>query len=391
MPTRHAIVVLNLPVPDDRRVWAQAVALRDAGVAPIVLCPAIRGRPAGRHLVDGIDVHRFRSFEGKHLLASVLEAAWNTARVAGHLRALRRAGTTSLQVCNPPDTLAPVLAAARRRGIATVYDQHDLVPAMASARPGFAWLRRLFERFEAATVRHADLVLTTSIEQQERLRDRYGVDALVVRSAPHGETRAERVSNADDVVLGYVGDIGEADGLDELMRALVLARGAGAPVRVEIAGDGQYLPEVEQAVAELGLQDAVRFHGWLQGDELERMLRGIDAMVVSDPESEYNHHCAMNKVIEAMARGLPIVMRPLRENVRLAGDAPWVARGWSDADLADAIVAFASADRSAREAESARLVARYESEVAWSQHRRRYVDAITEVRACASERARCRR
>ena len=380
MPERHAIVVLNLPVPDDRRVWAQALALRDAGIEPLVLCPAIRGRPAGRHLVDGIEVHRFRSFEGKHLLASVVEAAWNTVRVAAHLRALRRSEVTSLQVCNPPDTLAPVLAAARRRGIATVYDQHDLVPAMASARPGFGWLRRLFERFEAATVRHADAVLTTSVEQQQRLRSRYGVDATVVRSAPHGEARARRAAAGGEIVLGYVGDIGEADGLDALMRALVLARRSGARVRVEIAGDGQYLDEVRAAVADLGLDDVVQLHGWLQGDELERMIGGLDAMVVSDPESEYNHHCAMNKVIEAMARGLPVVMRPLRENVRLAGEAPWVARGWTDADLADAIVAFASADQAARDAESARLVSRYEADVAWSQHRRRYVDAITEVR-----------
>jgi glycosyltransferase involved in cell wall biosynthesis len=373
---RHAIVVLNLPVPDDRRVWAQACALRDAGIDVTVLCPAMRGHRPGRRDVDGIEVRYLRAYEGRGIVGVVAEGVWNTALVLAWLPWLAARRVRTLQVCNPPDTLFPVLALARLAGIRGVYDQHDLTPAMATARPGFERLRPLLEWFERLTVRSARRVITTSVEQQRRLRERYGVDADVIRSAPHPSDH--RHAPGTGAVLGYVGVIGEQEGLEDLLDAAAKARANGIDVDVRIAGDGPFLRDAKAHAARIGVD--VEFVGWLQGDELEVFLRSLDAVVVSDPESEYNHHCAMNKVIEAMARGIPIVMRPLRENGNLAGDAAWVTDGWSIDAFADAIGAFARSSTEERVARGTALRTSYDAEVAWPQQAARYVAMVRQLR-----------
>jgi glycosyltransferase involved in cell wall biosynthesis len=377
MTARHAIVVLNLSVPDDRRVWAQAKALRDAGVPVTVLCSSMRGHRPGIREVDGIDVRYLRTWEGRGVVGVVVEGIWNTAVVLAALPWLLRRGARTLQVCNPPDTLFPVLALARVAGVRTLYDQHDLTPAMASARPGFGRLRPLLELFERLTVRLSTGVITTSREQRIRLRDRYRVDAPVIRSAPNGDT-PHGPAGSGVPRLGYIGIIGEQEGLAELLDATAKARANGVDVDVCIAGDGPYLRDAQQHAERTGVD--VTFTGWLQGDELESFLRSLDGVVVSDPASEYNHHCAMNKVIEAMARAIPVVMRPLRENVNLAGDAAWVTHDWSIDAFADAIGAFASSSPNERAERGAALRARYDADVAWPQQAARYVALVREMR-----------
>jgi glycosyltransferase involved in cell wall biosynthesis len=375
---RHAIVVLNLPVPDDRRVWAQASALRDAGTDVTVLCPAMRGHRPGRRVVDGIEVRYLRTYEGRGIVGVVAEGVWNTALVLAWLPWLVARRVRTLQVCNPPDTLFPVLALARLAGVRGLYDQHDLTPAMASARPGFERLRPLLELFERCTVRAARRVITTSLEQQRRLRDRYGVDADVVRSAPHPSDHRHAPRTGRPPVLGYLGVVGEQEGLEDLIDAAGKARAGGVDVDVRIAGDGPFLPDAKAYAARVGVD--VTFTGWLQGEELETFLRDLDAVVVSDPESEYNHHCAMNKVIEARARAMPVVMRPLHENGNLVGDDAWVADGWSVDAFAAAIADFAASTATERAARGAALRARYDAEVAWPQQAARYVEVVRELR-----------
>lgn len=377
----HAIVVLNLPVPDDRRVWEQAKVLRDAGTPVVVVCPAMRGHQRGRRRIGGIDVRYLPTIEGRGLFGVVAEGIWNSTLCLAVLPWLLRRRVASIQVCNPPDTLFPLLAIGRLLGLRAVYDQHDVVPAMASARPGFGRLRPLFELCERLTVRAANAVLTTSDQQRQRLRDRYGVDPVLVRSAPHAAgspaVPASPASGRGAVRLGYLGVVGEQEGLEDLVGAVALVRGRGVDVEGVIAGDGPYLETVRRLVRSSGLDDVVTFTGWLQGDALEGFLGGIDAVVVSDPPSEYNHHCAMNKVIEAMARGIPVVMRPLRENLTLTGGAGWVAAGDGVADLAEAIADLAAAPAAERVAVGDRLRARYDAEHRWEQHARRYLEAVS--------------
>lgn len=341
----------------------------------------MRGHSPGRRTIDGIHVTYMRTFEGTGFVGLVIEGLWNTVIGMVRLPGLIRRGVRSLQVCNPPDTLFTLLAVCRLRGIGTIYDQHDVVPAMATARGNLRWIRPLFEVLERLTVRCSDVVLTSSRTQQRRLEDRYGVTPVLVRSATVADD-APPAAPGTGCHLGYLGVIGSQEGLEDLLEAVVMARRAGVDsLRVSVAGDGPFLHEVRAEAARLGLDDVVSFLGWLQGPELEDFLRSIDAMVVTDPDSEYNHFCAMNKVIEAMSRAMPILMRPLAENRILTGDHPWIADDWTTQSLAHVIEDFAAAGPAARREVGAGLRRRFEEDADWPTNRALYLDAVSAVAA----------
>ncbi|HEV3170567.1 MAG TPA: glycosyltransferase [Actinocrinis sp.] len=360
------IVVLDLPVPDDHRVWAQAEVLRDDGVAVTVVCPACPDRPGGRTTIDGINV--------------VYIHANNPARASAKAakRALRLTNSPRMvQACNPPDLLAGLLRWARRQGCTSVYDQHEVTPALARARFG----RWLSGYRELRTIRAADVVITPSQEQVDRLRARYGREAILVRTAEVDDSAnpAERNgSAAGKTILGYLGRIGEHDGLDELIDAVCELRCRGARgFRLEIAGDGPALAAVRRQADRLNVSDLVAFHGWLDPPGVSSFLERIDAMVVPDPDLEYNHYCAMNKVTYAMARGLPVVLRPLRENARLVGDSPFLAADLSPGAFADALDALLLASPGERSAAGECGRKRYEREFAWDINGPRYLVSVS--------------
>jgi glycosyltransferase involved in cell wall biosynthesis len=402
------IVVLNLPVPDDHRVWAQAEALRDDGVAVTVVCPAIQGKAARRTVIDGIDVVYFPTRTGTGPLGVVVEGAWSAMASS---RAAKQAvaeatGARMVQVCNPPDLLSGLLRWARRHGCTTVYDQHDVVPALAEARGTARRLRGVFEFCERRTVHAADVVITPSQEQVDRLRARYGREAILVRTAeveeagpepdkrtsplpdtvPHAADGppAQQDAHMDErpaeaaTVLGYLGLISEQDGVSELIDAVCELRRRGASgFRVEIAGDGPTLRSVRRKAELRGVADLVAFHGWLDRAGVCEFLERIDAMVVPDPDLEFNHYCAMNKVTFAMARGLPVVLRPLRENARLVGDSPFLAADLTQSAFADAIEALLRAGPQRRREVGDGGRRRYEREFAWDINGPRYLVSVS--------------
>jgi glycosyltransferase involved in cell wall biosynthesis len=381
------LVVLNLPVPDDRRAWAQAEALRDDGARVTVVCPAIRDKVPGTETIEGIDVVYFRSFEGTGKLSTVLEGAWTTfAASRAAKRALGRiAGPRVLQVGNPPDLLFGLLAWARRKGYATVYDQRDAAPVLAASRAGFSRLEPFFRWCERRMLASADAVVTPSEEQRERIRERYGRDSVIVRTAAvaddpsaAGARRApEAVQDPEETVLGYLGVIGEQDGVGDLIACVDLLRQAGASgFRVEIAGDGPALAAARQQAERLGLGDLIRFRGWLRRGEVEAFLSEIDAMLVPDPDVPFNHYCAMNKVTHAMARGIPVVLRPLRENVRIVSGAGIVAKDMTLQAFSEAISELLDLPPAARSRIGAELRDVFDHELSWDIFAPRYVDAV---------------
>ena len=79
--TRHtrasSIIVQNLPVPFDRRVWLECRTLRDAGYDVTVICPAAR-TPAAYQVIDGVTIHAYRPYApGGSALGYVLEYAYS--------------------------------------------------------------------------------------------------------------------------------------------------------------------------------------------------------------------------------------------------------------------------------------------------------------------------
>src|SRR5215831_15690713 len=68
------IIVENLPVPMDRRVWQEACALRRAGWQVSVICPTSERYPLLEEVIEGIMIFRHPlAIEARGLLAFLFE------------------------------------------------------------------------------------------------------------------------------------------------------------------------------------------------------------------------------------------------------------------------------------------------------------------------------
>jgi glycosyltransferase involved in cell wall biosynthesis len=126
-----------------------------------------------------------------------------------------------------------------------------------------------------------------------------------------------------------------------------------------LVGDGELRIALEERASELGISDAVDFRGFLPAAEFVPLLRTVDLCVAPDPPNPFNDISTMNKVIEYMAMGRPVVAFDLRETRDLMGDAGVVAKGGDAAALAETLEALLDDDhrRAAMAAAATRIFA----------------------------------
>jgi glycosyltransferase involved in cell wall biosynthesis len=228
---RILIVVQNLPVPFDRRVWLECNALTAAGYDVTVVCPKGKNDP-GRQVLDGVTLLKYRTYApGGRALGFVLEYIYSflaTARLV--LRARRQGRFDVLQACNPPDIFWPIARWLRRRdGTRFVFDHHDLCPELYDSRfpQGHRLPRRGLVALERATFRTADHVVSTNASYAEialRRGDKSPADITVVRTGPDPERLRRRepvpaLRRGRRHLVAYIGVMGPQDGVDLAVRA----------------------------------------------------------------------------------------------------------------------------------------------------------------------------
>jgi glycosyltransferase involved in cell wall biosynthesis len=346
---RALILVENLSVPFDRRVWQESLALRDAGWEVNVICPQGTDRDTEPEAtIEGIRILRYplRAATGGPLgyLREYGLALWHTFRLA------RRVGPVEVvHACNPPDLLSLVARWVKRQGAGFVFDQHDLVPELFLSR--FSGRRSALYyallRAERATYRAADVVISTNESYRAvalaRGRKR-PEDVFVVRSAPDldrfkqlAPDRELRRGKAH--LLCYLGVMGPQDGVDRALYALAALRDEAGRTdwHAVFMGGGDCFDSLVALSAELGLTDQVEFTGMLDDEGLLPYLSTADICLAPDPMSPLNNVSTMNKVMEYMAMGCPIVSFDLKESMVSAGEAALYATGNSVSQFAQLI------------------------------------------------------
>lgn len=343
------IVVENLPVPLDRRVWQESLALRDAGYDVTVICPQMHGQVLPEETLEGIHIFRHPlASEAKGFLGFFLEyasALWGESRLAWKI--WRRKRFKVIHVCNPPDLLFLVALQFRLFGVRMIYDVHDLWPEMFEAkfkgRGLFYWAVRIAERLTYAAA-HVALVTNDTVRSVALGRGGMRSDRVFpVRTAPKMPTTSSSpdpaLKKGRPHLVGYIGVMGSADGVHHLLEAAdYLVRQKGRKdIQFLLMGTG---PEYDRLVAlrdRLGLGLYVDMPGWMKGEPLFRALQTIDLGVSCDPKNSYNDGCTMNKVLEYMAFGKPQVMFDLVESRVSADQAGWYVPECSSQKLGEAI------------------------------------------------------
>jgi glycosyltransferase involved in cell wall biosynthesis len=345
------ILVENLPSPFDRRVWQEANALRDAGYTVTIICPTGKGYEKRFEVIDDIHIHRYRlPVEASGAIGYALE--YSVALFWTLLLSVRVAFTRGFDVvhaCNPPDLLVLVGGFFKLFGKKFLFDHHDLNPELYEAKFGRRdFFYRLMVFFERVTFKAADVSIATNESYRRVAIERGGMPAdrvFVVRSGPSLERLKiqppdEKLKKGKRFLVGYVGVMGQQEGIDYLLQAAQhIVFGLGRKdVHFGLVGGGTSLEEMKALAAKLGLADHVTFTGRVPDAEMLAMLNTADVCVNPDVANEMNDKSTMNKVMEYMALGKPMVQFDLTEGRFSAQEASLYAQRNDAVDMAAKIV-----------------------------------------------------
>ena len=327
------------------------MALNNAGYTVSVICPKGKGYDKPRETIDGIHVFRHSlPFEAKGALGYLLE--YGTAlfwQLVLSFRVRKQHGIDIIQACNPPDLMFLIAAVHKQLfGTRFIFDHHDLAPELFEVKFGkTGLLHRIMLACERATFRLADASIATNetfqtiaITRGEMPEDR----VFVVSSYPdlnrfRRTAPDPNVKNGFEFLVGYVGIMGNQDGVDILVRAmsiLVHSR-KRTDLKCVIIGDGPELANLRRLTENEGIEHFMEFTGYLSGEALLSHLSSLDLGVIPDPSNVFNDNLSMNKVFEYMALGLPFVQFDLKQSAREAGEAAMVLPASTPECLADGI------------------------------------------------------
>jgi glycosyltransferase involved in cell wall biosynthesis len=348
---RVLILVENLPAPFDRRVWQEATTLRDAGYAVSIICPTAKGYESKFEAIDDIHVWRYDlPLEGAGAKGYAIEYAaalfWTFMLT---WRVLFTRGFDVIQACNPPDLFFLIGGFFKLLGKKFVFDHHDVNPELYEAKFGRRdFFYRLLLNLERWTFRTADVTIATNESYKRIAVDRGCIPServFVVRSGPSLERMRiqrpdERLKRGRRYLVGYVGVMGKQEGIDYLLHAVrhIVFELKRNDIHFGLVGDGTSLEEMRALASELGVADFVTFTGRLPDAEMLAVLNTADVCVNPDVANEMNDKSTMNKVMEYMALGKPIVQFDLTEGRYSAQQASVYARRNDASDLAHQLV-----------------------------------------------------
>lgn len=318
------IIVENLPLPFDRRVWQEANTLKDNGAKVSIICPIMKGYTKRYEVINNIEIYRHPlPFEADGALGYLME--YSTALFWEWWLAWKIFFKNRFDVihgCNPPDLIFLVAIWFKLLGVKYVFDHHDINPELYIAKYNkkgpFYHFMVLFERL---TFFFADRSIATNESYREIAVRRGGMkpeNVQVVRSGPKLDRLklmepVPKYRNGKRFLIGYVGVIGAQEGIDLLLDSFKILLQKRDDVQLGIVGDGTSLDSLKEYCDQLGIKQHVDFYGRVDDRTLIEVLNTADVCVNPDKPTEMNNLSTMNKIMEYMALKKPIVQFDLKE------------------------------------------------------------------------------
>jgi glycosyltransferase involved in cell wall biosynthesis len=372
------IIVQNLPLPFDRRVWQEATELVTNGYTVSVICPKGKGYELPYECVNNVHIYRHPlPYEARGILGYLIEYPlclffefWLAFRI------LCTRGFDVIHACNPPDNIFLIGGFFKMFGKKFLFDHHDINPELYEAkfrrRDIFHKLMLLWERL---TFMAADVSIATNNSYRDIAITRGKMDpdkVFVVRSGPSLE-RMKIIPPVDELkkgrrfLVGYVGVMGKQEGIDyliEVARILVYDM-KRTDVHFALVGGGPSLEDLKKTAEEKGVADFMTFTGRAPDQLLLEVLNTADVCINPDEVNPMNDKSTMNKIMEYMALGKPIVQFDVTEGRFSAGPASLYAKANDAKDMAEAVVHLLERP-DLREEMGRQGRARVEKELAWS-------------------------
>ncbi len=342
-------IVENLPVPFDRRVWQEATTLKENGMEVSIICPQMKGYTKPYEVLEEIEIYRHPlPVEARGALGYLFEygaAIYWEMKLAKKI--YRKKPFHVIHGCNPPDLIYLTAKRYKKKGVKYVFDHHDINPELYIAKYGKKdFFYKLMLYFEKQTFKYADASIATNESYKKIAIDRGGMnfnDVTIVRSGPKLnrlklQKPIDKFKKGRKYLLGYLGVIGEQEGIDLLLESMKSIISNRDDVQLAIVGGGSDLELLKKLSKQMGLSDYVDFYGRVSDQELLDVLNTSDVCVNPDKPTEMNNLSTMNKIMEYMALKKPIVQYNLKEGRFSAQKASLYAKNTSTKDFAGKII-----------------------------------------------------
>lgn len=371
------IILENLPVPFAKRIWNEAKTLKEAGYGVSVIAPRGKGCEKNFEIIDGISIYRhYIPKDGRNFITYLWEylVAFFWEFILS-FKVLAREGFDAIHACNPPDNIFIIGVIFKLFGKKFVFNHLDLCPELYEAkfnRRGL--LYRLMFVLERLSFMACDVSIAANESFKEIAVSRGKMKperVFIVRSGPDTDKMrpvepAPSLKEGRRFMVGYVGVMGKQDGIDYLLRAAEYARGIKKrnDILFVLIGSGPDHEYFKKYADKLKLGDTVKFTGRVSDDDLLRYLSTADVCVNPDVANDMNDKSTMNKVMEYMAMGRPVVQFDLKEGRVSAREASLYAKKNDAEDMAEKILELIdSPGRRRKMGEFGRE--RVEKELAW--------------------------
>ncbi len=351
---KHVVfIVENLSVPFDRRVWREAKALKENEARVSVICPkGFNQDKSSFENIDGIDIYRYSlpltQSSAFGYLGEYLKAFFATLFIL--LRINSKFKVSAIHVANPLEIFFPLGWLGKILGYKFIFDHHDLSPEsfaykFKSSKNSVVF--KIILLLEKLTVRTSSFVFTTNESMKEIVMKRDKLDEskiAIVRNGPDKGFMPVKenylLKKGRKYLLGYIGVMGTTDGVENIIKAVdyLIKEKNIKDFYVILIGYGDEYDNHLSLISKLGLNDYVEMPGRLPDKEVKEILSTCDICLAPDPENGLNEFHTMNKIMDYMRFGKPIVSFNLKESIYSAGKAALYIKNNDIKQFAEAII-----------------------------------------------------
>ncbi|MBR3709728.1 MAG: glycosyltransferase [Bacteroidales bacterium] len=221
-----------------------------------------------------------------------------------------------LLLSNDLDTALPNYFISRLKGIKMIYDSHEYfteTPELVH-RPR---VQRVWKRIEGFVVPKLKEMITVCDSIAELFEEKYGVKCHVVRNIPpraalppKGDKQALDLPMDKHLLVLQGSGINIQRGAEELVESMQYLDDC----YLMVIGGGDVLPVLKQMVADLRIEERVRFLPRMPYQQMMAYTQLAELGFVLDKDTNLNYRfCLPNKLFDFIQAGVPIVASHLVE------------------------------------------------------------------------------
>ena len=295
----NILMLLSNEYRPDPRVRKEALTLHEAGHTVTILCWN-RSLKVPDHQDDGgVAIERVRTNQVDGMLGLAANAPMFFVRAYLRSRSLEFDAVH----CHDYDTLMLGTLISRLRHVPLVYDSHEWYSKMVEVDLPDP-ICQLIERTESLLLSSCDAVIAANDAIAEHLRASGATDITVVMNCidlpPDADRDAYR--DKDRISLFYGGQLEPGRFVDEMMQAVRADPGC----ILVIAGNGRRVQAVKRAAV---ASERIQFLGYIPQEQVLENVSRCDAVVcLMEPSNGNNAIGTPNKMFEAMAYGVPVIV-----------------------------------------------------------------------------------